>query len=150
MATTFSDGDKIARARSVLVYFHNQALGYVSNYHFQNVDELVASIESFAPGFSKLYGQAVGYATDLSEAQIQDAMVTLADDVQGHPPGKPTDLTAFYDALSGKLINWDFSQWGSAIADATVTAVKEVGGLALGGAAIYAVGLLAVLYFSRK
>lgn len=149
MSSTFSDDAKRERALTTLTYFHNRAINYPANYHFNSPQELVDSIEAFAPGFSKLFGQAVGYATDLSEIEIAGAIANLADRVEGRAPVRPTELTAFYDALSDKLQNWDFSHWGSVIATSTVEAAGQVGTLALGGVALYALAALAVLYVSR-
>lgn len=145
---------RVARARSALAYYHNAATSWYSyNYGFKTFDQLVDRMNTIAPGFFDLFGKSVGYAQPtLSETEVREAMERVVRTTEGFPPTRASEVTIFYDALSGPLVNWSLSRWTTTVATATVETAKQaavIGGI---GSIAYlaALGVVAVVLATRR
>ncbi len=106
----------IARGRSALVAFHNQALSYPQNYKM-TLQQLVDELQRRSRGvFLEGFGFAI-HSAELSDAVVNRAMVELATQGQGR---LPLFHTSFFSALNNSAQRFSFSDAFSATAKGTV------------------------------
>lgn len=89
----------IARGRSALIYFHNEALQYPQNYPFKTFQQLLDKLNADSPTLIQTIGAAIP-DSHLSESEIQAGMEAMADDGQGRLPRRYADFMNFLVAGS--------------------------------------------------
>ena len=149
--------DLSSRGRSAIAHFHNASLSY-SSYRL-TFDELIGRLGSLTQ--QQVHLEEIGafiFDNEMSEADVQEAMESMASRGQGMVPPEKSS-TAYFNALGGKLgeINWvdgakfvavetgkELASGFQQVGDTILTTLKSFG--AIGPIAVVA----AVLYIGWK
>lgn len=113
-----SAANDVKLGRDSLVYFHNQALKYPQNYNL-SFQEL---INNYPPVFLEGFGFGIASA-EMSDRQVRDGMIALADAGEGRLPARQGD---FFNALIGPATSVSFT-------DAAAETLKGTARDVLGG-----------------